>query len=61
MSNLLGVQNSCTLSVLAGRKFVKLLILPEENEVDFTIDMNGTLHAEATDIVVFQMLAAVYE
>jgi hypothetical protein len=52
---------SFTLKVPAGKKFKKLLVLPEEREVDFTIDMNGTLHAETRDIVVFKMLAAEYE
>lgn len=50
-----------SLKVPAGRKFVKLLVLPEEKEVDFIIDVNGTLHAEATEIVKLKMLAVRYE
>jgi hypothetical protein len=41
-----------------GRRFKRLVLLPDETPVEFTTDTDGTLRAEATDLKVFQMLLA---
>ena len=40
------------------KKFTRLLLLPEETPVDFTVNADGALHAEVRDLAVCQMLLA---
>ncbi len=50
-----------TLRPPAGRKFTRLLSAPSLKPVKFTTDPDGTLHAAAPRLKVFQMLLAEYE
>jgi len=43
-----------------GKRFRRLLRLPEETPVEFTADADGVLHADAPELQVFQMLKAQY-
>ncbi|MBU8901809.1 MAG: hypothetical protein KOO69_03635, partial [Victivallales bacterium] len=49
-----------TLNPPKGKEFATLVLLPGEQELDFTTDKDGVLHAEAENILVFQMLSAIY-
>jgi hypothetical protein len=40
------------------KKFTRLLLLPEETPVEFTLDQDGTLHAEVRDVALCRMLIA---
>jgi len=52
---------SFALRPLPGTRFTKLLLLPEEAPAVFTVDADGTLHAETGDLRVCRMLKAEYE
>lgn len=49
-----------TLRAPDGKRYKKLLRLPGQSKVPFTVDRKGTLHAEIRGLAVFQMLLAEY-
>ena len=44
-----------------GKKIKRLVNLPDEKPVDFILDDDGTLRAEAENLKVFKMLLAEYD
>lgn len=49
-----------TLRPIAGTEFTRLVTLPSEEPIEFTVDSDGVLHAEARDLRVLKMLRAEY-
>jgi hypothetical protein len=45
----------------AGKQFLRLLCVPDETPLPFTVDDDGTLHAESPTLAVFHMLKLTYQ
>ncbi len=51
-------QVAFTLRPIKGRKFSRLVRIPDESPIPFEVDASGALHARVENLEVFQMLAA---